>query len=398
MEHGRAWSPLLVAVVLAGCTSPRAQADRVEGEEDATERMCTQQDEAVAAADACEGPDEAGSPHPTEDVSQEDVSQIVFDRRYESAVAFPGSLGASWAHPWEEHVPAVEVVSIPSSLDEATQRAVFYDSGSERDKPLLVVLHSWSASYLQNIAIPYARFAIDNDWVFVHPDFRGRNRRPEATNSELAVQDVLDAVEHAREHARVDDSRIYLAGYSGGAMMALVLAGRYPERWAGVATWVAVVDLVDWYGTMRRRGSRYAGEIAASCGGAPWPGTRAAAECLRRSPLTYLPEAAGRTPVYIAHGLEDRLASPSHAIRAFNALAAPEDRIGDEERAAIAAARSIPPELSEEEIDAHPAFERAGTPVVLQRTSREATLVLFDGDHDMLYEPSLRWLAEQRRG
>ncbi|MCZ7685347.1 MAG: hypothetical protein M5U28_43830 [Sandaracinaceae bacterium] len=69
----------------------------------------------------------------------------------------------------------------PSSLDGAPQRAAFYDSGSEREKPLLVVLHSWSATYLQNIAIPYARFAIENDWVFVHPDFRGEiggPRRP----------------------------------------------------------------------------------------------------------------------------------------------------------------------------------------------------------------------------
>ncbi len=393
MEHGRAWSPLLVAVVLSSCTSPRAQADRVEGEDDATARLCAPHEaEPATIAPFCHGPEETGSE------PRERAPRIVFDRRYESAVAFPGSLGASWADPWRDRVPAVEMVSIRSSLDGAPQRAAFYDSGSERDKPLLVVLHSWSATYLQNIAIPYARFAIDNDWVFVHPDFRGRNRRPEATNSELAVQDVIDAVEHARERARVDDSRIYLMGYSGGAMMALVLAGRYPERWAGVATWVAVVDLVDWHRTMHLRGSRYAREIAASCGGAPWPGTRAAVECLRRSPLTYLPAAAGRTPIYIAHGIEDRLASPAHAIRAFNALAAPEDRIEDEVGAAIARAREVPPQVRRDVGEAHPAFERAGTPVVLQRTSREATLVLFDGDHDMLYEPGLRWLAEQRRG
>ncbi len=338
--------------------------------------------------------------HPATMQGRESVarpSEIVYRSEYQSAVAFPGSLGASRLGPWRERVPEVDMVRVPSTVDATMQRVAFYDSGSAREKPLLVVLHSWSASYLQNISIPYARFAVDNDWVFVHPDYRGRNRRPEATFSELAVQDVIDAVEYARSRGHVDDSRIYLVGYSGGAMMSLVLAGRYPERWAGVVTWVAVVDLVEWYETMSRRGSRYAREIAASCGGAPRPGTRAEAECLRRSPLTYLPRAAGHAPIFIAHGLGDLLASPDHAIRAFNALAAPEDRITDAQREHIAAQRALPQELWGETAGVDRAFEHAGTPVVLRRTSRQATLVLFDGPHDMLYEPGLRWLARQRR-
>lgn len=325
-------------------------------------------------------------------------AEIVYPSRYESARQFPGSLAASDRSTWRRHVPEARVITVRSSADGAAQRALFYDSGSAEPKPLLVVLHSWSANYLQNAHIPYARFAVANDWVFLHPDFRGRNRHPSATLSELAVQDVLDAIEHARASANVDPSRIYLLGYSAGAMMGLVLAGRYPDRFAGVAAWVAVYDLLDWYEQNRRRGTRYAREIELSCQGTPRAGSRAHAECLRRSPSTYLAQAAGRTPILLLHGVRDYLAPPSHAIDAFNALAAPHERIRREHRAHVLAHRAMPDPLRGERRTELSAFEELGVPVVFQRSSRGATLVLFDGAHDMLYRPGLRWLAAQRRG
>lgn len=324
-------------------------------------------------------------------------SELVYPSRYESARAFPGSLAKADRATWRAHVPAARVVTIPSSVDGAPQRALVYDSGSERPKPLLVVLHSWSANFLQNAHIPYAEFAVANDWVFVHPDFRGRNRRPQATLSELAVQDVLDAIEHARASANVDDTRIYLLGYSAGAMMGLVLAGRYPDRFAGVAAWVAVYDLLDWYEQNRRRGSRYAREIERSCGGVPRAGSRALRDCLERSPSTHLSEAAGRTPILLVHGIRDYLAPPTHAIDAFNALARPDDRIDDAHRAHIVDARAVPPALRHDRDTPFATFAELGAPVVLQRSSQGATLVLFDGAHDMFYRPGLRWLAAQRR-
>src|SRR5688572_27143461 len=210
-------------------------------------------------------------------------------------------------------VPQTKVVQIPSSIDGNRQRAIFYDSGSPRPRPLLVVLHSWSANYQQNLDIPFAEFAIANDWVFLHPNFRGPNARPQATASDLAVQDVVDAVEFARKRAAVDPARVYLAGYSGGAMKALVLAGRRPELWAGVAAWGAIYDIPDWFRHNRGINPRYRREIAASCGGAPRPGSAAEAECRERSPMTYLERAAGRVPVLIAHGVKDETVPIRHA-------------------------------------------------------------------------------------
>jgi predicted esterase len=297
---------------------------------------------------------------------------------------------------WRTRVPRIQVVRIRSSADGAPQRAVWYDSGSAARKPLLVVLHSWSADYEQNINIPFAEFAINNDWALVHPDFRGPNRRPQATASQLAIQDVIDAVTFARQRAAIDGARIYLVGYSGGAMKALVLAGRYPDLWAGVAAFSGIYDIADWYRYNRGRNARYRKEIAASCGGPPSPGSAAEADCRARSPLSHLEQAAGRVPILIAHGLRDDTVPPRHAIDAYNVLASAGDRFDDAQRAAVDAGQ-IPGGVRAQGASTEPLFKRAGVPLRLERSSREVTLVLYQGAHDMIYNVALDWFARHHR-
>ncbi|KTD21544.1 alpha/beta hydrolase family protein [Legionella israelensis] len=103
------------------------------------------------------------------------------------------------AKAWKKAAPKVQSISIKSSADGSLQPALFYDSGSLRKKPLLLVLHSWSANYMQHFSIPYGVWAVENDWVFIHPNFRGDFDNPEAGASELAIQDVLDALEYAKK-------------------------------------------------------------------------------------------------------------------------------------------------------------------------------------------------------
>jgi dipeptidyl aminopeptidase/acylaminoacyl peptidase len=298
---------------------------------------------------------------------------------------------------WRKRVPEVERVRIKSSADGKQQRALWYDSGSKRARPLLVVLHSWSADYEQNLGIPFARFAIENDWVFIHPDFRGPNLRPEATASDVAAQDIVDAVAFVRGRAAVDANRIYLVGYSGGAMTALVMAGRHPELWAGVVAWAPVYDVADWYHHSHGENRHYKGEIAASCGGVPKRNSKAEAECRDRSPAARLERAAGRVPILIAHGLADKTVPPSHTLRAFDALAAPQDRFADDQRRFIDAHGKLPPDLERRGAGPHPLFASAGLPVRFERRSEAVTLVLFEGEHDLAYNASVHWLNAQRR-
>ena len=316
------------------------------------------------------------------------------------AAGGPFPFGAQDLSVWQAKVPRIEQVEITSAADGNTQRALFHDPGGNGAKPLLVVLHSWSEGYLQNISIPYGVFAERNGWVLVHPDHRGPYRRPEATASTLALQDVLDAVAYAREHADVDPTRIYLAGYSGSAMTSLVLAAKHPELFAAVVAWVPIYDLVDWYEFVRAQEPpmHYAQDIAASCGGPPVPGSRAAEECRRRSPSAYLRGARGRVHVFLGAGIWDQLVPPDHALRAFNDLAAPEDRVGDEDLLQISRTRRIPGHLGGESGSA-PArlFTQARAEALFARTSERATVVVFQGGHDVIYNAGLAWLADKRR-
>ncbi|GAB6058309.1 alpha/beta hydrolase family protein [Desulfonatronum parangueonense] len=302
---------------------------------------------------------------------------------------------------WQQAAPEVDEISIPRQGEESGQPALWYNSGSKGKKPLLLVLHSWSDNFRQHYGIPYAVFAVKNDWIFMHPDFRGRFNNPDATGSEKAVQDVLEALEYAKSNAEVDESRIYVAGFSGGAMMSLIMVGRYPERFTAALASVPVYDLNDWYDYLEDAdlfyADRYQRDIEASCGGNPAVNDRAREECRKRSPSTYLHQARGKdVQVYVGGGMSDPFVPPSHAIRAFNDLVDEKDRIAEEDYRFIDTNKSLPEHLQGQEVS-DPFFEEAGLQVVLKRKSGNATIVLFDGGHDIVYNQGLDWLAQQQR-
>jgi dienelactone hydrolase len=301
---------------------------------------------------------------------------------------------------WEEIVPEVRTVHITSTADGTDQPALFYDPDAGEKRPLLVALHSWSDNYTQKGSIPYGLWAVRNGWVFIHPDFRGVNKTPEATASELAVQDTLDALEYARRHADVDESRVYLIGFSGGAMSALIMAGRYPELWTAVSAWVPILSLNDWfaYNATHQPGRHYVEHIEASCGGAPTPGTEAAEECARRSPAMYLDRARGHeVRVQIAVGVSDDFVPPSHSLRVFNALAEDRDRFTEQEILAIDSTLAMPSDLAQPgAMPDQEVYSQAGHQKLFERSSANASIVLFEGGHDIVYNAGLLWLSRQR--
>lgn len=300
---------------------------------------------------------------------------------------------SSTASAWPAVVPSIQDIRITSSADGTQQPSKWLPPGKP-GAPLLVVLHSWSATYDRQISIPYARWADNNGWAMIAPNFRGVNNNPSATGSELAVADVVDAIAFAVEQG-ADPDRVFALGYSGGGMMTLLMAGRHPELFAGVASWVPVYDLADWYGynVAVAPGRHYKGHIERSCGGAPSNFSAAYYSCKERSPSSYLDAArdAG-LPVYVATGLSDALVPPSDAVRAFNQLAEPSDRFTDAQVAAFGA-KQFPAELANQ-LSAPSFFGPEDRPVLLTRESGSVTFVLFSGAHEMFYEPGLRWFAQ----
>ncbi|MDQ3630953.1 MAG: alpha/beta fold hydrolase, partial [Actinomycetota bacterium] len=307
-----------------------------------------------------------------------------------------GPLGSKGLSRWKREVPRVEDVRVRSSRDGSRQRALWVPPprGAGGDRPLLVVLHSWSTPYTQHLGIPYADWARRNGWAMIAPNFRGINTTAQAAGSELAVQDVVDAIDYAGDRGRVDERRVYVVGFSGGGMMSLLVAGRHPDRIAGAAAWVPVHDLSDWHRYNAEQDPRrdYADHIEAACGGDPARSPDARRECNRRSPRTYLDAARrARVPVYIGHGLDDTLVRPSHALRAFNQLANEDDRIG--RRSLRRVKNNALPDHLRGARDAPTHFGRQDPDVLFSRRSGSTTLAIFEGEHDLVFNPALRWMA-----
>ncbi|MDQ4069742.1 MAG: prolyl oligopeptidase family serine peptidase [Actinomycetota bacterium] len=294
---------------------------------------------------------------------------------------------------WQEEVPGIQDVRIRSTADGQEQQALWLPPAGEGPQPVLVVVHSWSHGYLQHAGIPFGRWAAQHGWGMVHPDFRGRFAAPEATGSDLAVQDVIDAVDFALQQGAVAPDKVFLIGFSGGGMMSLLTAGRHPGRFAGAVAWVPIHDLVDWHEYNAQRQTRYADEIQHSCGGDPRHDPQARSSCEHRSPRAHLDAArqAG-LPVYIGHGVDDSVVPPSHSLQAFNQLAEQSDRLP--EQVVAAAGRVAVADELRGRIEAETYFDDGDPPVVFSRRSGPVTLVLFEGGHEMAYHPGLQWMVK----
>jgi dipeptidyl aminopeptidase/acylaminoacyl peptidase len=291
----------------------------------------------------------------------------------------------------------VQQISYLSSADNTQQPMMFYKPNVNEPRPLVVALHSWSEGYRQSESVIYSEWAIANDWVFVHPHFRGPNLKPEATGSDLVIADVLSAIEYAKKNAQVDESRIYSVGWSGGGFLGLLLAGRAPEIWAGVSAWVPISDLNAWYEESRRLGTKYVRHIQASCGGRPTGDTPAATECRKRSPVSYL-ERARAVPIDINHGIRDgrNAADPvpiTQSLRAFNLLAEPQAHFTEEEIEYFTRQSKVPSSLQSDTTDP----DYGGLKILYRRQSGNARITVFDGAHDKNTEAAFRWLNKQRR-
>jgi pimeloyl-ACP methyl ester carboxylesterase len=299
---------------------------------------------------------------------------------------------------WQQMVPRIEDIRFVSTADGTEQPALWLPPLVQTPAPLLVVVHSWSLGYFQWSSAPYAAWADLNGWAMIAPDFRGPNSRPETTGSDLAVQDVVDAIDFAMAHGEIDENRVFVIGYSGGGMMSLLLAGRHPDRISGAVSWVPVYDLIDWYVYVRDNNvGDYGEEIVSSCGGDPSVPGPAQDSCIARSPMTHLQAAADADlPIYIGHGLSDVTVPPDYAVRAFDQLVEPADRLGAEFAGAVRE-HTIPENVLTAQ--GTPTYFEGEDPVVwFARTSGPITVVLFDGRHDMVYHPGLAWIYDIATG
>ncbi len=211
----------------------------------------------------------------------------------------------------------MQELSIPSSIDGHAEPSLFAPAPDAAEAPLLVALHTWSADRFNQqklLSMSEAR-----GWHLLLPEFRGPNltsnpRARQACASDLAQQDILDAVQYVRDHYSVS-SQIFLVGGSGGGHMSLMMAARAPELWTAVSAWCPITDLSKW----RLQNPGYRAHIECCCGGVPEDGPEVAKEYNQRSPIAHIDRLA-QAHVYIHHGKDDPSVPCTHTLELYQKL------------------------------------------------------------------------------
>lgn len=292
-------------------------------------------------------------------------------------------------------------IEVESSLDDSVQPSwvILPDDYGNDDKarPLLVSLHSWSADLNQRNEA-FERCANERGWVYLFPDFRGANDNASACGSLLAQQDILDAVAYCLESYRIDPSRVYLTGSSGGGHMTMLMVGRHPEHWAAASAWVGISDLAAWHRLHDERAGRYAKMLASCCGGRPGDSPAVDEEYRVRSPLTWLANATN-VPLDIAAGIDDGHSGSvpiRHSLEAYNVVANANQSgtLSETEIEQLSRKGGRLAEPQESDLVEDVTLGRA---IYLRRHSNLCRITIFAGGHEGIAQAAVAFLAQHQR-
>jgi pimeloyl-ACP methyl ester carboxylesterase len=304
------------------------------------------------------------------------------------------------SHLSADELPKQSLAETVSKLDGEKQPILYWapESASKQPTPLFVFLHSWSADYTQDNS-KWMVECVRRNWIWIHPNFRGINQTPKACGSKFARQDILDAIRFAREKWQVDNTRVYIAGVSGGGHMSLLMAGHHPEEFSAVSAWVGPMDLIEWhrFHVMDGKPDKYAQMIELSIGGPPGTSAEIDADYRDRSPVFNLSR-TGDLPISILAGVQDGHSGSvpvSHSLHAFNEIAKAHGSavISDEDIRSLTKDRKLsnpqPSDLVEDPI--------LGRQIHLQRTSGRSVVTIFEGGHESIPPSAFSWLEQQQR-
>ena len=299
-----------------------------------------------------------------------------------------------------DELPKQSLATTVSGLDGEKQPVLYWapESASQKPTPLFVFLHSWSADYTQDNS-KWMVECVRRNWIWIHPNFRGINQTPKACGSKFARQDILDAIRFAREKWQVDNTRVYIAGVSGGGHMSLLMAGHHPDEFSAVSAWVGPMDLIEWhrFHTVDGKPDKYAQMIELSLGGPPGTSAEIDADYRDRSPVFNLSR-TGDLPISILAGVQDGHAGSvpvSHSLIAFNEIAKAHgsEIISEDDIRSLVKDRKLlnpqPSDLVEDSI--------LGRQIHLQRISRSSVVTIFEGGHESIPESAFEWLENQKR-
>ena len=203
---------------------------------------------------------------------------------------------------------ACKKVSITSTVDGRAQPAIIYRSTGESPRPLIVSLHTWSGGYQQKDSLSWQ--CVENNYNYIHPNFRGPNNTYEACGSPLVISDIDDAIDFAIQHANVDTNAIHVIGVSGGGYATLLTYMKSRHNISTFSAWASISNIEKWFYESKGRNNKYAKDIAQATTGKTFSGNNYymdAKEAEKRSPMFMQTPVKKRanSKLYIYEGIHD---------------------------------------------------------------------------------------------
>nr|WP_321237506.1 prolyl oligopeptidase family serine peptidase [uncultured Psychroserpens sp.] len=284
-----------------------------------------------------------------------------------------------------------QVVEIKSKIDENIQKAYFYKSKSKNPQPLIISLHTWSGYYTQNDQL--ANICKEKDLNYIHPDFRGANWTKNACCSELALSDIDDAITFALKNSNVDTKKIYVIGASGGGYATLATFMKSKHNINKFSAWASMSDLIAWYNESKIRNSKYAENIL---------------DCTSSEESLNIQKAKQRSPIYwdtptdklknsqlfIYAGIYDGIQGSvpiSHSINFYNKLLSDMSVIDTLNTVSLSEKLN----LLEKREPLGEFGKIAGRKIYLKKEFGNLSLIIFEGNHEILTEFALNQLLEE---
>ena len=286
--------------------------------------------------------------------------------------------------------------SIKSSMDGVNQVFYYNKSTSAKPEPLIVQLHSWSftADSLKTLGLDLE--ANKKNYNYIFPNFRGVNNHVKACCSEFVIADIDEAIDWALKNMKVDKKRIYIIGYSGGGYATLSMYMKSRHKIQSFSAWASISDIVAWYGESLSRKNRYAGDILKCLG---TTGTFDTVKAMERSPLYWKTPIKKRkkSTLQIFAGIHDgygydKPVPISQSVNFFNKILSD---FGERDTS-----KYVNPKDLELMIKTQ-SFPAQGTPLLIgdrvvhyRRQSKNITLTIFEGGHDMLSKQALEYIEQ----
>ena len=281
----------------------------------------------------------------------------------------------------------VKVVDILSPMDGEQQKAYFYRSKKSEPQPLIVSLHTWSGDYTQHD--PMLDEIIENDWNYIHPDFRGANNTPKSCGSRFAIDDIEQAISFAVDNANVSEGEIHVIGASGGGYATLCTFMNSKHAIASFSAWVPISDIEAWFYQSVGRKNTYAGHILAAT--SSMDSILNIGEARLRSPM-YMD-----TPINLRNssllniyaGIHDGYSGSVPISQSLNFYNKVIQDFGAEERDMISV-EEINDLMSMRTYPDKPGTFIGDRPIIFHRQLKNISITIFEGKHEMLTEVALK--------